>query len=95
MMTREEALQILATDQQFAQLTAGEALNRLSQAFKVALEPRDLAFFEFHAPEPSHEVARACLGGRVWRGDENSDQRQKPHWEQLERKVVREVIRKN
>ena len=95
MMTRNEALQILASDNRFAQLTAGEALEHLTQAFKIALEPRDLAFFEFHAPEPSHEVARACLAGWVWTGDENSDQRQKPHWEKLERQVVRDVIRKN
>lgn len=95
MMTRQDALQIIATDAQFAQLTAGEVLTQLTRAFTLALEPRDLAFFEFHGAEPSHEVARACLGGRVWHGDENSNQRQKPHWEKLERRVVREVIRKN
>lgn len=97
-MTRREALQLLATDPKFTPLTAGAALRHLTQAFKVALEPRDLAFFEFHGEEPCMEVARACLAGRVWHGDESctaSERPRKPHWQTLEREVVPEVIRKN
>lgn len=94
MMTRTEALQILGTDQRYSQMTAGEALASLTQAFKIALEPRDLAFFDFHAEEPCHEVARACLAGHVWTGCDET-QKQKPHWRKLEQEVVQEVIRKN
>jgi hypothetical protein len=94
-MTRSEALQSLATEARFAQLTAGQALQALTHAYQVALDKRDLAFFEFHAEDPCHEVARACLGGHVWRGDENNPQRAKPHWRQLEKEVVPEVVRKN
>lgn len=97
-MTRPEALYQLAHDARYANITAGEALRRLSHAFQVALEPRDLAFFEFHHEEPCHEVARACAGGRRWRGDESctaEEKPRKPHWRALEHEVVPEVIRKN
>lgn len=97
MMTRTEALQSLASDHRFALLTAGEALEHLTQAYKIALEPRDLAFFEFHGEEPCIEVARACLSGHVWHGDEScevSDKPRKPHWHKLEQEVTRDVIDK-
>lgn len=98
-MTRQDALQLLAGNNRFANVTAGEALYCLTQAFKIALDPRDLAFFEFHAADPCHEVARACAAGHVWHGDENggetSGQPRKPHWRTLERDVVTDVIRKN
>lgn len=93
MMTRNEALQQLATAHKYAQMTAGGALASLTQAFKNALEPRDFAFFEFHSEEPCHEVARAALAGHVWHGCDES-QKQKPHWRKLEQEVMREVIRK-
>lgn len=97
-MTRQDALHHLATDTRTAGLTAGDALRRLTQAFKVALDPRDLAFFEFHAEDPCHEVARACAAGHAWRGDEScedTNKPRKPHWHKLEQEVVPQVIRKN
>lgn len=97
-MTRQDALLLLASDNRFLNLTAGEALRQLTQAFKVALDARDLAFFEFHGEDPCHEVARACAAGHVWHGDEScevSDKPRKPHWGKLEREVVPDVIRKN
>lgn len=97
-MSREEALRQLATDSRTLGLTAGEALRQLTQAYKVALDARDLAFFEFHAEEPCHEVARACAAGHAWTGDERceaSDKPRKPHWHKLEQEVVPQVIRKN
>lgn len=97
-MTRQDALHHLATDPRTAGLTAGTALRRLTQAFKVALEPRDLAFFEFHAEDPCHEVARACAAGHAWHGDESGDaanRPRRPHWHTLEQEVVAQVIRKN
>lgn len=96
-MTRHEALQQLATDPRYLGLTAGEALRQLSQAFQIALVARDLAFFELHRDDPCHEVARACAGGHVWRGDENGESAaatRKPHWNKLEQQVVPQVIRK-
>lgn len=96
-MTRQDALQLLAADQRYRGLTAGDALRQLSQAFQIALEPRDLAFFEFHRDDPCHEVARACAAGHVWHGDENGESGaapRKPHWHKLEQDVVPQVIRK-
>lgn len=97
-MTRQDALHQLATDPRTTGLTASDALRQLTQAFKVALEARDLAFFEFHAEEPCHEVARACAAGHAWHGDENGEtanKPRKPHWHKLEQEVVPQVIRKN
>lgn len=97
-MTRDEALQILASDHGFAQLTASEAIRSLSQAFQLALEPRDLAFFEFHGKEPCIEVARACRAGHVWHPDESceaGEHPRKPRWHALEQEVVPQVVRKN
>lgn len=97
-MTRPEALHQLAHDTRYATVTAGQALYRLSRAFQVALEPRDLAFFDFHREEPCHEVARACAAGHNWHGDESGDSEgrpRKPHWRALEQEVLPEVIRKN
>lgn len=97
-MTRDEALHQLATDNRTLGLTAGEALRQLTQAYKIALDPRDLAFFEFHGEDPCHEVARACAAGHHWRGDEScedTDKPRKPHWNKLEQDVVPQVIRKN
>lgn len=97
-MNRPEALRQLGHDPRYASFTAGEALDRLSHAFQVALEPRDLAFFAFHRDEPCHEVARACAGGHRWRGDESRDAAERlrrPHWHGLEQMVLPAVIRKN
>lgn len=94
-MTRQDALHHLATAPRTAGLTAGDALLQLTQAFKVALDARDLAFFEFHAPEPCHEVARACAAGHAWHGDESREERNKPHWRGLEQEILPQVIRKN
>lgn len=96
-MTRHDALLLLATDKRYGDLTAGDALRQLRQAFQIALTPRDLAFFEFHRDDPCHEVARACAGGHVWRGDESGESVEaprKPHWHKLEQEVVPQVIRK-
>ncbi|MES2918852.1 MAG: hypothetical protein V4729_09575 [Pseudomonadota bacterium] len=96
-MTREDALRQLATEPRFSTVTAGDALQGLSQAFQLALTPRDLAFFEFHRDDPCHEVARACAGGHNWRGDEtcdSGDKPRKPHWRRLEQETLEKVTRK-
>jgi hypothetical protein len=95
-MTRDEALQHLATDNRYAMMTAGEAVHGLSQAYAVALTSRDLAFLEFHGEDPCHEVARACAAGHVWHGGcGDGDKPRKPHWRALEQEVVPQVVRKN
>lgn len=97
-MTRQDALQLLARDSRYRNLTAGEVLFQLTQAFKVALDSRDVAFFEFHGDEPCQEVARACAAGHVWHGNENGAMNRrlrKPHWQGLQQSVVPDVIRKN
>lgn len=71
MMNREHALNTLASDFRFANLTAGQALDTLSQSMRVALEHKDTEFFREHAEDPCHEVARACRAHWVWHGDEN------------------------
>jgi hypothetical protein len=96
-MTRDEALQILATDHGYAQMTAHEAIHSLTQAFQRALESRDLAFFEFHGEDPCIEVARACRAGHVWHPTEScttGEPPRKPRWHALEQEVVPQVIRK-
>lgn len=95
-MTREEALQHLATDSHYATLTAGAAVHSLTQAYARALTPRDLAFLDFHGEDPCHEVARACAAGHVWHGGcGDGDKPRKPHWHTLEQEVVAQVLRKN
>lgn len=96
-MNREDALRQLATERRFSTATAGETLQGLSQAFQIALAPRDLAFFEFHREEPCHEVARACAAGHAWHGDESGDRGdtpRKPHWHRLEQETLQRVTRK-
>lgn len=80
MMTRSEALQSLADSLKFSHLTAGEAVEHLSKAIRLALEPEDQEFFREHAEEPCHEVARACQAGRIWHGNENFDARRPSRW---------------
>lgn len=92
-MTRDEALHHLATDHRYAMVTAGEAVHGLTQAYALALTPRDLAFLEFHGEEPCHEAARACAAGHVWHG--GSGERDKPRWHALEQEVLPQVVRKN
>lgn len=96
-MTRDEALQILSTDHGYAQLTAGAAIRSLTQALQRALEPADMAFFEFHGDEPCIEVARACRAGRVWHPAERceaGDPPRKPRLHAIAQDVVPQVIRK-
>jgi hypothetical protein len=71
MINRIKALNTLAENQRYANLTAGQAVTSLSQTLRLALEFQDRAFFIEHAAEPCHEVARACRANRVWHGDEN------------------------
>lgn len=95
-MTRDEALQHLATDKRYATLTAGAAVRQLTQAFARALTPRDLAFLDFHGEDPCHEVARACAAGHVWHGGSGEGEKpRKPHWHAREQAVLPRVVRKN
>jgi len=71
MRSRENALSHLAADTRFASLTAGQALASLTPSWSQALDERDQHFFQHHANDPCHEVARACSAGYVWHGDEN------------------------
>lgn len=71
MIDRSKALDMLAADGRFAQVTAGQALARMSVSMRMALQFEDRAFFIEHAADPCHEVARACRADRVWHGDES------------------------
>ena len=71
MRSRENTLSHLAGDMRFASLTAGQALTDMSPSMNWALDEEDQRFFQRHADDPCHEVARACRAGHVWHGDEN------------------------
>ena len=71
MNSRDKVLDYLATDYHFAGLTAGEALAGMAPATVSLLFQEDRHFFDVHADEPCHEVARACHAGHVWHGNEN------------------------
>lgn len=76
MMNREHALDMLASDMRYAQLTAGQAMDHLPPSMRMVLEHKDTAFFKAHAEDPCHEVARACRAHWIWHGDENPHTRQ-------------------
>lgn len=71
MRSRESTLDHLAVDMRFASLTAGQALASLTPSMSLTLEQKDQHFFQRHADDPCHEVARACSAGHIWHGDEN------------------------
>lgn len=71
MNSREHVLEHLAAEMRIADLTAAQALASLTPAMRQWMTQEDQNFFNRHADEPCHEVARACKAGHVWHGDEN------------------------
>ncbi len=71
MLNRDSTLSHLASDTRYALMTASQALASLTPSVSLSLESRDRHFFKHHGEDPCHEVARACMAGHVWHGDEN------------------------